>query len=203
MAYDALQSMWDKRYSLKEFNYGSTPNLYFRSRIRSLSPGKILLVCEGEGRNAVYAAYQGWKTVAMDYSEVGREKALKLAETKNVKLEYHLSPVETFEFPTAEFDAVGLIFAHFEPILRTYVHAQVRKTLKQDGRLIFEAFNKEQIDKFSGGPTDINMLYDLEDLKNDFAGFEFEECLKTQVILNEGICHVGKSEVIRIFGRKF
>ena len=194
--------MWDKRFSMKEYAYGSTPNWYFREKLKPLPAGKVLLICEGEGRNAVYAAYRGWTAVAMDYSEKGMIKALKLAERKRVILEYYLEPVETFEFPIEEFDVVGLIFVHFEPVLRSYLHAQVRKTLKKGGTLILEAFNKEQIDKQSGGPTDIDLLYDLEELKNDFPGFEFEECNNLKVRLNEGLFHIGMSDVIRICAKK-
>jgi hypothetical protein len=197
-----MRAMWEKRFSGKEYAYGSTPNTYFREKLRTLPAGKILMICEGEGRNAVYAAFQGWRAEAMDYSEKGKLKAMRLAELKGVPLVYHVSPVESFPFPTEEYDAVGLIFAHFEPILRTYVHAQARKSLKKGGKLIFEGFSKAQSDRNSGGPVDINSLYDLEDLRNDFAGFDFMECNEMEALLNEGLFHVGMANVIRIFATK-
>jgi SAM-dependent methyltransferase len=197
-----MRAMWEKRYSGNEYAYESTPNRYFRDKLNTLPAGKVLLICEGEGRNAVYAAFRGWRSVAMDYSEKGKLKAMKLAEMKGVPLEYHVSPVESFEFPSEDFDAVGLIFAHFEPILRTYVHAQVRKALKKGGKLIFEAFSKEQAGRDSGGPVDINTLYAIEDLRNDFAGFTFMECNEMETLLNEGLFHIGMANVIRIFATK-
>lgn len=184
------------------FAYGATPNWYFREKLNSLPAGKVLLICDGEGRNSVYAAYRGWTSVAMDYSEIGRAKALQLAEEKRVHIDFYLSPVETFTFPVGEFDAVGLIFVHFEPILRTYVHAQARKALKKGGKLIMEAFSKDQITRESGGPADINTLYNVDDLVNDFAGFSFQECSELEVLLNEGHFHVGMSNVVRIFATK-
>jgi len=197
-----MRAMWEKRYSGKEYAYGSTPNRYFRDKLNTLPAGKVLLICDGEGRNSVYAAYRGWKAVAMDYSEKGRIKAMRLAELKGVSIEYYVSPVETFQFPAGEFDAVGLIFAHFEPVLRTYVHAQARKTLKKGGKLILEAFSKEQVQRDSGGPVDIESLYALDDLRNDFAGFDFVECNNTETLLDEGLLHIGTGNVIRIFGTK-
>ena len=47
-----------------------------------MSPGKILFVCEGEGRNAVYAAQKNWDVTAFDLSEEGKNKALNLAQKK-------------------------------------------------------------------------------------------------------------------------
>lgn len=197
-----MRAMWEKRFSGKEYAYGSIPNRYFREKLNTLPAGKVLMICEGEGRNAVYAAFRGWKAFAMDYSNKGKVKAMSLAAMKGVHLEYDVSPVESFPFPAEEFDAVGLIFAHFEPVLRTYVHAQARKALKKGGSLIFEGFSKEQFGRDSGGPVDINTLYSIDDLRNDFAGFDFKECNYIETILNEGLLHIGMASVIRIFATK-
>lgn len=197
-----MRAMWEKRYSGEEYAYGSTPNRYFREKLNTLPAGKILLICEGEGRNAVYSAFRGWKAVAIDYSNKGKMKAMKLAGMKGVTLDYNVSTVESFQFPSEGFDAVGLIFAHFEPILRTYVHAQARKALKKGGKLIFEGFSKEQSGRDSGGPVDIDLLYNIDELRNDFAGFDFIECSNTETLLNEGLFHIGMANVIRIFGTK-
>ena len=197
-----MRGMWEKRFSGKEYAYGSTPNRYFREKLNSLPAGKVLMICDGEGRNSVYAGFRGWKAVAMDYSNKGKLKAMKLAEMKGVLLEYHVSPVESFPFPSEEFDAVGLIFAHFEPILRTYVHAQARKALKKGGKLIFEGFSKEQSGRDSGGPVDLNTLYTIDELRNDFAGFDFIECNNIETLLDEGLFHIGMANVIRIFATK-
>ena len=46
---------WNQRYASDEFVYGIHPNQFFKEFIDSQKPGKLLLPCEGEGRNAVYA----------------------------------------------------------------------------------------------------------------------------------------------------
>tara|TARA_R100001377_G_C3182541_1_gene107226 strand:+ start:629 stop:811 length:183 start_codon:yes stop_codon:yes gene_type:complete len=51
------------RIAKKNF-YGTEPNDFFKQQIDKLKPGKILIPEEGEGRNAVYAASQGWKLMA-------------------------------------------------------------------------------------------------------------------------------------------
>ncbi len=197
-----IRDMWDGRFSGEEYAYGSVPNRYFRERLKGLPAGRIFFICEGEGRNAVYAAFQGWTSYAMDYSIKGRAKAMRLAEAKKVPLVYDVASVQNYQFPVEAYDAVVLIFAHFEPILRTYVHAQARKCLKKGGKLIFEAFSKNQMDNQSGGPLKIEELYDPEDLRNDFAGFDFTELSENEIIINEGLYHIGKASVVRIFGTK-
>ena len=79
-----MKNFWDERYSNKEFVYGTLPNQFFKDQLDKLKPGKILMVGEGEGRNAVYAAKLGWQVDAIDSSNVAKEKAAKLAELNKV-----------------------------------------------------------------------------------------------------------------------
>ena len=78
---------WDMRYGDKDYAYGTEPNVYFKSFIDSNSSGKMLLPGEGEGRNAVYAAINGWDVYAVDQSQAGMEKAKKLAELNDVTID--------------------------------------------------------------------------------------------------------------------
>ncbi|MEZ0130354.1 class I SAM-dependent methyltransferase, partial [Flavobacterium sp. LBUM151] len=104
---------WNDRYSNEEFAYGEEPNNYFKEQIEKLKPGTILFPAEGEGRNAVYAAKLGWTVSAFDISEEGKNKALKLAETNNVSIDYKVGELETLNYHTEQFDAIALIYAHF------------------------------------------------------------------------------------------
>ncbi len=193
---------WDERYSTPEFIYGKEPNVYFKTVIDDLKPGKVLLPSEGEGRNAVYAAKMGWKVTAIDFSFRAKEKAMRLAEDNNVEIEYIISPVEKYSFPESEFDAVALIFAHYSPDLRTLIHSSVVKSLKQGGTLILEAFNKKQIENNTGGPKDLSLLYDSGILQNDFRKLIIKELNELEVELSEGKHHEGKADVIRLVACK-
>lgn len=69
-----MSNPWDQRYASDEYVYGTKPNVFFKSQIEQLTPGKILMVAEGEGRNAVHAAEQGWEVTAFDSSLEGQKK---------------------------------------------------------------------------------------------------------------------------------
>ena len=72
-----MNNFWNERYSAHEYAFGTEPNVFFAGELRKLPrPGHILFPCEGEGRNAVYAAEQGWTVEAFDLSEMGKRKAL-------------------------------------------------------------------------------------------------------------------------------
>ena len=110
-----MKEFWNKRYEEEAFVYGENPNAYFADKIHAVPASKILFPCEGEGRNAVYAAQLGFETHAFDLSASAKKKADALAQKHEVKLNYVVSEVEKIDYPTENFNALVLIFAHFLP----------------------------------------------------------------------------------------
>ena len=51
--------MWDERYQGKDFVYGKAANKFLQEASLALTPGRVLSLGEGEGRNAVFLAEQG------------------------------------------------------------------------------------------------------------------------------------------------
>lgn len=200
-------SFWDERYSQSEYVYGEKANEYLKEKLAGLNPGKILFVAEGEGRNAVFAATSGWDVFAFDPSKEGKRKAEQLALKNKVSLHYITTDVENVQYPENNFDAIALIFAHFHQNNRRAYHKKLTTFLKKGGVLILEAFSKkhiqnQQANPYAGGPKDANMLYDLEELKNDFAGFNFVEATESVTELREGNYHKGRADVVRILAIK-
>ena len=201
------QNFWDQRYADEYYAYGTLPNDYLKEKSAELRPGKILLPAEGEGRNAVFMAKLGWEIEAFDQSTAGQNKALLLAEHHDVKISYTISDVENIHYPENSFDALAFIFAHFPIEQRRNYHRKLNGFLKPGGHLIIEGFSKkqaifQQLNPKSGGPRDVGMLYDLEELKEDFNNFEFTEAAEHQITLAEGEFHQGEASVIRIFAIK-
>ncbi|GJQ32952.1 MAG: methyltransferase [Ignavibacteriaceae bacterium] len=197
-----MKDQWNARYTNEEFVYGKEPNEFFKEELDKLSPGKLLLPAEGEGRNAVYAAKAGWDVTCFDWSEEGKKKAEKLAAEAGVKINYLVSDIGSFDYKEEEFDAVGLVFVHLPEEEREELHRNVVKSLKPGGTLIFNAYDKTQLGKDSGGPKDIELLYSLEQIVEDFIDLEFSVFAKETVELSEGRLHVGSADVIKFSGVK-
>ena len=123
--------MWDTRYGKDEYAYGTEPNQFLKEKLENLEPGSILFPAEGEGRNAVYAAQLGWKVSAFDISEVGKQKALKLAGQKKVSIDYKIGELSELGYQPAQFDAIALIYAHFPPNIRSGYHKLLHTYLKK------------------------------------------------------------------------
>lgn len=197
-----MKDMWDKRYGTEAYAYGKEPNGFFSAQLEKTAPGQMLLPGEGEGRNAVYAALNGWSVDAFDQSIAGQSKALALASEMGVGINYRVCPMEDFQFLENHYDAVGLIFFHADQAGREFLHRKVIEALKPGGSLFLEAFHKDQIKNNTGGPKSLELLFDEAILLSDFAPLEIQMLEKQQIILNEGPFHQGEASVIRFHGIK-
>lgn len=195
-------NQWDERFSAEEYVYGTKPNAFLEAQLPLLNPGAILFACEGEGRNAVFAASLGWNVSAFDGSKEGQKKANKLAEQNGVTIDYRIGDATEIEYPSESFDCIVFIYAHFPADIRTFIHQRALQWLKVGGTVLLEAFNPEQIPRTSGGPKDITMLYTPEILMHDFADVDDIAISIETVHLDEGPLHQGKAEVIRMIAKK-
>jgi len=204
---DTWTDRWNERYSTNEFAYGEQPNNYLKEQLEKLTVGTILFAAEGEGRNAVFAAKLGWTVSAFDISIEGKNKALRLAETNNVIIDYQVGELQTLNFNPEQFDAIALIYAHFPADIKSLYHNSLDKYLRKGGLIIFEAFSKKHIDYIAknekvGGPKDIASLFSIDEIKSDFDNYEIIELEEKVIELKEGLFHNGEGSVIRFVGRK-
>lgn len=198
-----MKDFWNTRYKSEEYAYGTEPNVFFKETLRALPhKGHLLLPCEGEGRNAVYAAKLGWEVTAFDQSEAGKDKAMSLAKSEQVTFDYQICGVEDFEFGTERFDAVAIIYAHFNPSMRIQFHQKVEQSLKKGGLVILEVFNPKQLNNNSGGPKSEDELYTKAILTSDFKDMEIRYLDETTTTLSEGKFHEGHADVIRLIACK-
>ena len=193
---------WNERYSSIEFVYGTEPNIFFKDELDKLKTGKILLLGECEGRNAVYAAVNEWTVDAVDFSIIAKEKALKLAEENSVSINYEITDLSKYKPKSNYYDAAAIIFLHLNSKIRSYIHSKVVDSLKPGGTLILEVYEKEQLGKDSGGPKNIDMLYSKEELKYDLKNMKIIMFEKKIITLNESEQHKGEAAVLRLIGVK-
>ena len=197
-----MKEYWDHRYSHEDYAYGTKPNEFFKTQIDKLTPGKILLPAEGEGRNAVYAALKGWEVYAFDFSKEGKKKAQKLADRAGVKIYYSTSTIEDIEYSDHFFDVIAFVFVHLPENERRMFHQKMQKYLKNEGLIILEGFSKSQYHRTSGGPKNIGVLFSTYELRKDFSFIKKARIREVVVILNEGCYHQGMASVIRFTGKR-
>ena len=203
-----MKEFWNQRYESAEYAYGIYPNEYFKNIIEANNlQGRALFPAEGEGRNAVFAATVGFNVTAIDFSEQGRQKALRLAHVNQVNINYIVGDLAEVSVEPESFDLVVLIFAHFNPSIRRQIHQKFQNALKVGGFIILESFSKNHLEVSknnlrSSGPQNIDLLYTQEIISTDFDQINPIELSETITDLSEGPFHVGTSSVIRFFGQK-
>ncbi len=194
--------MWNQRYAESVYVYGTTPNDFYKKELDKLTPGKILLPAEGEGRNAVYAAELGWRVCAFDQSEEGKKKALRFAKERNVSIEYMIKDLDHIDYPADQFDAIGLVFVHLPGAGRRAIHRNIIRYLKPGGTLILVGFSKEQLPFNSGGPKDLAWLFSKEELIEDFIDLQIISLTQMETMIEEGEFHNGPASVIQLVAKK-
>lgn len=195
------KDFWNQRYQEENFAYGKAANDFLQSN-EFKTGSKILCLAEGEGRNGVYLAKMGHQITCIDYSESGIQKMQRLAEENNVQLETICADLAEVILEPNTWDGIVLIFGHFPEELRKYVHKQVYSALKPGGKLVMEAYHKNQLNFKTGGPMSDKLLYSEEELRSDFDAFTSIQIEMVERDVNEGQYHFGKSSVIQVIGMK-
>ena len=193
---------WDERYSGEGFAYGTQPNRWLEVQAGVIRPGgRVLSLGEGEGRNAVWLAEQGFTVDAVDGSPVGLEKARELAARRGVHIRTQVDDLATYRPEPEAYDALVLVFVHLPPNIRSLVHAAGARALRPGGVLIIEAFTHLQLGRPSGGPRQADLLYEVATVRSDFPGVDWLVLEEAEVELDEGPFHRGTAAVVRGVGK--
>ncbi len=197
------QEMWNKRFSTLEYVFGEEPNAFLVSQAARLGKGHALALADGEGRNSVWLARQGFTVDAFDFSPPAVEKAKALAVKHQVSLNFTCSDWQSFDWPTAHYDLVAGIFFQFAtPEERAELFEKIKQSLKPGGVLVIQGYGKNQLAFKTGGPDKLEHLYDEDLLRQAFAGFEVQVCETYETSITEGAGHSGMSALVGFVARK-
>lgn len=205
---NTLKDFWDQRYENAEYIFGTNPNDYLVEQCKNLKPlissgsGKALCLADGEGRNGVWLASQGWDVTSVDISDIGIEKARKLASAAGVKVNFLIGNVKDFEFTPSYYQLITSIFFHLPKQLRQEIHRRCIDSLEIGGILILESYSPKQLGQNTGGPKEIELLVSLDDVIEDFSDCEIIHQYTGPRDVKEGIAHKGAAFVTQLTVRR-
>lgn len=194
--------MWDERYKVDEHVYGTAPNEFLASHAHVIPRGRVLCLAEGEGRNAVFLAQQGYTVTAVDSSSVGLEKARRLSAAQGVELEFIHADLAEFDLGRDNWDGIISIFCHLPPELRRRVHREVPLALKFNGVFLLEAYTPRQSTFATGGPPNVDLMVSADALRDELARLSIEHLGETEREVLEGRGHVGRGAVVQMVATK-
>ena len=203
--------MWDNRFAGEDFAYGKEPNVWLAERISQIPPpeqNKALIPADGEGRNAVWCARLGWNTEVFDLSAQGKIKCEMLAAEHGVSVDYEIADLKDLQLAEEQFDLIAFSWFHTPSTLRKEKFCNFMPALKKGGHLITEGYHKTQMPMDSGGPKSLDLLWDLDEILEEFLDslpgeVKIEHAAVTSTILEESELHTGLARVVRLHLRRF
>jgi SAM-dependent methyltransferase len=194
--------MWDERYSAEGYAYGTSPNEFLVDNVNHIPKGKVLSLAEGEGRNAVFLAKQGYDVTAVDGSVVGLNKAKKLAEENSVVVELIHADLADYDLGENRWDGIVSIFCPIPSSLRKELYKKVIAGLKQSGVFLLEAYTPEQLKHGTGGGTSLDVLQTEHSVRSELAGLKFKHLAELERDVREGVYHTGIGAVVQAIATK-
>jgi hypothetical protein len=167
-----------------------------------LRKGRVLCLAEGEGRNAVHLAREGFTATAVDSSRVGLEKAERLAHKNGVAIETVLVDLADFTIVKDSWDSIVSISCHLPPDLRNKVHRDVVAGLRKGGTFLLEAYTPKQLGFGTGGPPSAEFMMDLVTLREELSGLKIVHGVEVVRNVVEGINHTGMGSVVQVLAER-
>jgi SAM-dependent methyltransferase len=194
--------MWEERYSVDDYVYGTEPNSFLRENVSVLPMGDVLCLAEGEGRNAVFLATTGRRVSSVDLTEAGVAKTLRLAEAADVSVDAVVGDLAHYDLGVDRWDAIVSIFAHMPSPVRVDLHRRVVTSLRPGGVFLLEAYTPDQIGRGTGGPGSADLMMTIEDLRSELEPLEFVHAEEREREIVEGTHHTGVGSVVQVIARK-
>lgn len=197
-----MSNQWDERYGAGEYVYGQEPNDFLVSVAGRIPRGKVLSLADGQGRNGVYLAGLGHQVAGVDSSAIGLEMARQLALERGVRIETIVADLADFDLGRECWDGIVSIFCHLPPPVRKDLLRRVVAALRPGGVFIMEAYSPAQLNFGTGGPSSVELLVPLSELKNELAGLRLDHAVEVERTVIEGKLHSGRAAVVQIVATK-
>lgn len=216
---------WDERYASEPLLFGGAPNPYlveevqrrFAAAIESTpAPGARTALClgEGEGRDALYLARQGFAVTAVDGSIRGLDTLAARARMAGLSIrpiQIVHTDLADYRPPPAAFDLVTSFYCHLPPALRCMVHARAVRALRPGGYFVLEGFTPRQqtLGLPGDGPQDIRLLLEPMELHRELTAVQLPHGMSLRIqhiqeVTTELACgrYCGQACIVRLLGRR-
>lgn len=196
--------MWNDRFAGDEYHYGTAPADFLTRHVGHIpAGGRVLSVGEGEGRNAVWLAAQGFEVTATDGAPNAARKARQLAAERGVRLAYDVADITERDWAPEAYEAVLGIFIQFaRPPVQAKIMEGMKRSLRPGGVVLLHGFAPRQVGYGSGGPPNPEQMYTEDLLRDRFADFEILALRDYDAEIAEGRGHRGLAALVDLVARK-
>lgn len=166
---------WNRRHGEAGPLFGVDPNRFLVAEVEGLAPGRALDLACGAGRNAVWLAERGWTVTGVDFSDVALENGRGLAAERGVEVEWVRADVREWTPPVAAYDLVAILYLQIPVDERRIVHGRAAAAVAPGGTVLVVGHDRENLVSGTGGPQDVRVLLDAEEVAGDLDGLAVEK----------------------------
>ena len=156
---------WNRRYETSELIWSAEPNRFLVHEVAGLAPGRALDLGAGEGRNAVWLARKGWQVTAIDFSDVGLDKAHQLAAAASVTI--GLVCADATQPIDGVYDLAVVLYLHLPAEQRRVAYRNAAGAVAAGGTLLVVGHDTANLTDGVGGPQDPAVLFTAADVVAD------------------------------------
>jgi SAM-dependent methyltransferase len=168
---DPSRERWNRRWAGERAHARTAPSRVLVAETADLPPGRALDLACGAGRNAVWLAERGWRS---------------LAARSGVEVEWVEADVVGWAPPPQAFDLVVVLYLQLPAAERRMVLAQAVAAVGPGGTLLVVGHDLLNLTEGWGGPTQPDVLFTPEDVVVEIGGLEVVKALRVRRTVEEG-----------------
>lgn len=185
---------WPERYAATALGWETSPDELVGNVCRRLPPGRALLLCAGEGRNALWLAGRRWTVTAVDSSQVRVGRILSRAALMGVSVDALMADVLSYHPPPGADDLVLLAYPELSSARLRLLLGVAAAALRPGGRLVIVGRDASNLDNGYGGPDDPDLLTTPETLSRWVTALGLDvrraDVVRREVVVDVGVRHV-------------
>jgi tellurite methyltransferase len=191
-----MEKSFDPKYQSSEFYFGidASEELVEYLKLNPPLDEEIALdIGCGEGRDSIFLAKSGYRTIAMDISSEGIKKLSKKAQEFGLLIEARCLDILNFNFPVQYFDFVNSVtlLDHLEQDKIPQLIKSIKRSVKDNGIVFLEVFTKDDPGYSHNNPSSecanfIKHYFSHEELISYFQDWEI---LKYEEKIEEDATH--------------
>ena len=195
---------WNATFQDDALVYGKAPNPFIKEHFELLSPlESVLCIGVKESESAIFLADKGLRVDALDSSDIALLKLRKRACENYVAINVRHTLLGYWS-PSTLYGAVICSYVHLPKKQQKMLFEKSFDALRNEGIFIAEFFSESQVTFHNGGPHNIALLYDFNDISAILKSLPCHLLKLSQevILLNEGEKHAIRTSVIRVIARK-
>lgn len=187
---------WNQRYAGSDLVWSAAANRFLMDEVAALRPGRALDLGTGEGRNAIWLAKLGWRVTAVDFSDVGLQKARQIARGAGADIDWVEADLRTYAPEPGAFDLVVVMYIHFSPTDRRALVRAAAAAVAAGGTLLVVGHDRSNLERGFGGPQDPSILFTPDDITADLAGIAGLHVVRAASVLRPVMAEDGEHTAV-------